>query len=76
MNRDLTKPSATVYNFMTVNDGLELATMAPFKATREAILGRFFGLVLEGTAQQVAADELDAEGRLSRVPTGWGELPG
>jgi hypothetical protein len=64
----------TVYAFMTLDHGFETPELAPFKATREAIQTRFSGQVLEGTAQQVDAELLDGEGRLLRVPTGWGEL--
>lgn len=65
----------TVYAFMTFDGGVESEVLAPFKATRQVIQARFGGRVLEGTAQQVDADELDAQGRLARVPTGWGDLP-
>ncbi len=67
--------SVTVYAFMTLDRGIESSTMAPFKATRAAIERRFGGRLLEGTAQEVDPDELDGEGRLARLPTGWGDLP-
>lgn len=68
--------SVIVYAFMSLDLGIESASMAPFKATRQAIEQRFRGRVLEGTAQAVDPDELDDEGRLARIPTGWGDLPG
>lgn len=43
-----------------------------FKATRRAIEGALGGEVVEGTAEQVDAEDLDALGRYMRVPTGWG----
>jgi flagellar biosynthesis/type III secretory pathway ATPase len=64
----------TVYGFVDLTHGVEGAVVAPFKATRTAIDTRFIGRVLEGTAQQVDADELDEHGRWQRLPTGWGEL--
>jgi hypothetical protein len=64
----------TVYAFLKLDDSIETPVVAPFKATREAILRRYGGQVLEGTAERVDADALDAEGRLVRVPTGWGDL--
>ena len=65
----------TVYSFMTLDQGVESGEMAPFKAPRDLIVSRFGGQVLEGTGQEVDADELDPAGCLSRVPTGWGALP-
>lgn len=65
----------TVFAFTTFEEGVESEVVAPFKATREAIVRRFRGRILEGTGQQVDADELDPQGRLARVPTGWGDLP-
>lgn len=63
-----------VYAFLMLDRGVETPGVAPFKATRDAILHRFAGQVLEGTGQLVDADALDSSGRLMRVPTGWGEL--
>lgn len=65
----------SVYAFLTMDRGVESSGIAPFKATRAAIEGHFLGHVLEGTAQLVEPSELDAQGRLIRHPTGWGDLP-
>lgn len=70
-----TSDGVAVYAFMTMERGVESAGIAPFKATRQAIERRFQGRILEGTAQLVDPDELDEEGRLVRLPTGWGDLP-
>jgi hypothetical protein len=69
-----TDSSATVYAFMSFEQSVENPSMAPFKATREAIVSRYLGRVLEGTAEQVETDALDPQGRYHRVATGWGEL--
>jgi hypothetical protein len=65
---------ATVYAFMVIDGSAESERMASFKATRQAIRERFRGRILEGTAQVVEIDELDADGCLQRLPTGWGDL--
>ena len=67
-------PTVTVYAFHLPEPSLECPSIAGFKAPRDAIESRFGGEVLEGTAESVPADELDAEGRYRRVATGWGEL--
>lgn len=64
----------TVYAFMLLEGSAEAERMAPFKATRQAIRERFRGRILEGTAQVVELDDLDADGCLQRLPTGWGDL--
>jgi hypothetical protein len=74
MSVDPPQDPVTVYSFMTFDDSVEMGQVAPFKATREAVASHFGGLVLEGTAQQVDASDLDASGRLRRVATGWGAL--
>ena len=74
MQPDADARPVTVYAFTTLNHGFEAPELAPFKATRAAIMARFAGQVLEGTAQEVEADVLDGEGCLRRIPTGWGEL--
>lgn len=66
--------TVTVYAFHTVEGEVETFMHAPFKATREAIVSRYGGRVLEGTAEHVDADQLDAQGRYRRIATGWGEL--
>lgn len=72
MGVDLAVP--TVYAFACLDHGVELSSVAPFKATREAIEQRFAGQVLEGTAERVDPDELDAWGCYVRRPTGWRAL--
>jgi len=69
------RSAVTVFSFLRVDDGVELARLAPFKATREAIAARFGGMLLEGTSEPVDPSEIDALGRFVRVPTGWGDLP-
>jgi hypothetical protein len=64
----------TVFNFRALNEGYESATIAPFKATRKAIAEVFKGDIIEGTAEEVAPDELDRDGRYRRLATGWGEM--
>ena len=64
----------TVYNFRMLDSGFESAPVSTFKATRQAILDVFGGDPIDSTAERVACDELDAEGRYRRKATGWGEL--
>lgn len=64
----------TVYAFLMLDDSVETPAISPFKATRDAIVSRYAGQVLEGTAERVDAEVLDAQGRLVRVATGWGDL--
>ncbi len=64
--------TVTVYAFL-VRD-VETDHPAAFKAPRHLIVQRFGGTVLEGTAEEVPADELDAHGRYRRIATGWGVL--
>lgn len=66
--------TVTVYAFRTPEAGLEGFGIARFKAPREAVVSRYHGEVLEGTAEEVPVAELDAEGRYRRIATGWGEL--
>jgi hypothetical protein len=63
-----------VFNFSTFDQGVEVPTLAPFKATREAILKTWNGKVAEGTAQLVDSSDLDESGRYRRIASGWGEL--
>lgn len=63
----------TVYSFRVLDSGYESAPVSRFKATREMILNEHGGDPLEATAEQVAADELDAAGRYRRVASGWGD---
>lgn len=64
----------TVYSFRTLDSGYESSPVAPFKATRLAIVELFQGDPIEGTAEEVPASEVDAQGRFLRRATGWGEL--
>jgi hypothetical protein len=64
----------TVYNFRILDEGTEMARQADFKAPREQILASFNAEILEGTAEDVPASELDSDGRYRRIATGWGEL--
>ncbi|MEK8033960.1 hypothetical protein AACH06_24305 [Ideonella sp. DXS29W] len=63
----------SVYSFRVYHGHCESPELAPFKATREAILA-LGGQVLEGTDEDVPPDELDADGHFRRIPTGWGSL--
>lgn len=63
-----------VYNYIAYDARPEGFSVARHKATREAILQRLSGQVLEGTEQEVPLDELDGDGRYRRLATGWGEL--
>ena len=63
-----------VYNFWTYDKGTESPSLAPYKATREAIAQLWFGKVADGTEQVVTFADLDAKGRYRRIATGWGEL--
>lgn len=63
-----------VYNFWTYDKGTESPSLAPYKATREAIAQLWFGKVADGTEQVVTLADLDSKGRYRRIATGWGEL--
>lgn len=66
--------TVTVYNFRIFELDAESYHVAAFKAPRHLITERYRGDVLEGTAEQIDASELDAEGRYRRIATGWGAL--
>jgi hypothetical protein len=66
--------TVTVYSFRLFELDAEAYHIANFKASRHLITQRYRGDVLEGTAQQIDASELDPEGRYRRVATGWGAL--
>ena len=66
--------TVTVFYFQTLDDGVEMARMAGYKATREQIAAMHSAKILEGTGERVPASELDAQGHYRRLPTGWGEL--
>jgi hypothetical protein len=63
-----------VYSFRVFDINANGLRVAKHKATRDAIVSRFGGEVLEGTAQDVPSAELDEQGRFRRIATGWGEL--
>ena len=67
--------TVTVYSFRVQEFLPESATHSTFKASRDSIVNKFKGDVLEGTGQGVPVAELDAQGRHRRIATGWGELP-
>ncbi|MDZ5457434.1 hypothetical protein [Azohydromonas lata] len=61
----------TVYSFDVFDvDG---RNYMPFKATREEILSRYGGQLIEGTAETVPLDALDDEGHYRRWSGGWTE---
>jgi hypothetical protein len=66
--------TVTVYAFRVFD--LDACEMVPgsFKATREAIAAMFKAERLEGTAEDVPHELIDAQGRFRRLATGWGEL--
>jgi hypothetical protein len=45
----------------------------PFKATREEILSRYHGQIIEGTAEVVPQTLLDNDGHYRRWGSGWTE---
>jgi len=69
-HRELVK----VYSFRVFDEGNRDWRIAPHKAPRDVVVERFGGEVLEGTAHEVAPDELDGQGRYRRLATGWGDL--
>ncbi len=66
--------TVTVYHFRVCEPDVEGFHVSSFKASRELIVDRFGGIVMEGTDEQVEPSALDAEGRYRRIATGWGEL--
>ena len=69
-----TRNLVTVFNFSESRRSSDAPALATYKATREAIVEHLKGTVLEGTGEEVAEEELDAQGRYRRIATGWGEL--
>jgi len=69
-------PPVTVHAFVDYRRDVELGEVAPFKATAEAIGGMPMARLIEGTAEQVAPDEVDAQGHHQRPADGlssaWG----
>ena len=66
--------TCTVYAFLSLEQGVESPTLAPFKETRDLIDRHFGGKPLEGTAEEVDLADLDPAGRFVRRATGWGDL--
>ncbi len=68
--------TVTVYAFDLIDEGPERPRRARFKAPMDVILRehRHAAVILQGTAEEVLASELDAEGRYRRIATGWGAL--
>ncbi len=62
-----------VFNFRIIEGHPENQRVAAYKATL-AHIRAVGGQSLPATKQAVAVDELDAEGRYRRLPTGWAEL--
>ena len=51
--------AVTVFHFQTLDDGIEMARMAGYKATREQIAAMHSAKILEGTGECVPTSELD-----------------
>jgi hypothetical protein len=63
--------NVTVYSFDVFDvDG---RCYMPFKATREEILSRYHGQIIEGTAEVVPQTLLDNDGHYRRWGRGWTE---
>ena len=68
------RETVKVYSYQVFDASANGVRIAGHKATRDAIVLRFGGEVLEGTAQDVPPADLDEHGRFRRIATGWGEL--
>lgn len=68
------RESIEVYNYLVYDAAHEAWRVSNYKATRDEIVKHLGGDLLEGTAQEVASDELDECGRYRRRATGWGDL--
>ncbi len=68
------RETVKVFNFQIFDVETNVVRVVGHKATRDAIVSRFGGEVLEGTGLDVPWVELDEQGRLRRIATGWGEL--
>lgn len=66
----------TVYAFLWLERGVETPSLAPYKATRDAIERVLGARRIDGTAEAVSGAMLDAHGRFVRRATGWGDLDG
>lgn len=64
----------TVYSFCLYDLDSRSMRQLPYKLQRPAIEAINGAELLEATAEEVAAEALDAQGRYRRVATGWGEL--
>jgi predicted RNase H-like HicB family nuclease len=65
--------TTTVFSFITREGMAGDIALAPYKATLAAIKEEG-GQVLQGTGQDVPAQEVDDHGHYRRLATGWGEL--
>lgn len=66
--------TVTVYSFSYFDLATRDTQVALYKATRAVIEATQGARVLEGTAEVVTRDALDAQGRYRRMATGWGDL--
>jgi len=66
--------TVTVYSFRTFDVEVKRWCVSTYKATRDAIVSRLGGEVLEGTEHDVSPAEIDEHGRYRRIATGWGAL--
>lgn len=65
--------TVTVYGYLLRMPSSSAHHTWRHKAPRQVIVERFKADVIEGTAEEVPASELDSEGRFCRRATGWGE---
>ena len=63
-----------VYAYEEFHPATASFRLARHKAPRH-LIERIGARLIEGTGEEVAVGELDANGRFRRVATGWGELP-
>ena len=66
--------TVTVYYFCLYDVDSRTMRQLPYKLPRSAIEAIKGAEVLEATAEEVATEVLDAQGRYRRVATGWGKL--
>ena len=72
----VTDTQVVVHAFVCYDDQLCAQIVPPFKATQETIRSRYRGQPLPHTAERVDREELDGEGRWTRIASGWGALDG
>ena len=63
-----------VYYFCVYDVDSRTMRQLPYKLPRPAIEAIKGAELLEATAEEVAPEALDAQGRYRRVATGWGKL--